>query len=312
MNAMIKDYEYEYNVHIYQTGTGKKMKVTGYLFYMIIDYNNTDNIPFERMEKIEFDPLIILEDLKNTVTLNSLYESETPFIIEPNIQRFSFFQKINMLINEPQLCNLKELEKIKEEYNITLNLKIGIEKPNIFAELLEKKKHTYSKTYYESLKYEFGNSNHRILSEEYLKENHCFYYRCNTVLDILFAVLYFIIKHKYQFKKCALCERTYVKLPNKGQGKFCPRKSPLIQKRYFNFKKETIFDTNTNLSCGESVKKFRKLIEGRINTISYTISDDKKKEFEERINNFLNMVHDQPTVENLIKLFNYIDNYKKN
>lgn len=310
----------------------KYIEVTGQLTCMWSEYDiNLDNpiIPSEKSLTLEFNPLIILGDLRNKEqacqylaerlnidrtwqSLSNSYEYEygfgTPLYIGNDTQYLKFVSELNKKIRNNECTTLESLKKIQNEYNLNLDCTISIEKENEFAGLLRRKQHYAPEKTYIPLVYKFGETNKELNSKEYMNKNHQFHYHCYTMAEVIFSILHFIVIHKYKFQTCALCQKQYAKIPNHGQGKYCPRKSPLSLNSYFDNNMNQKF---INLDCQKSMKKFHEIMRNmKKNKLTYIKKDDQRFPFENEFDKRNDKIKNDPTINNLIELYSFTKNYK--
>ena len=207
-----------------------------------------------------------------------------------------------------ECTTLKDLEKIQKHHKLNLNCNISIEKKNIYYGLLKRKQGYATEKTYKPLEYKFGEANDELKSNAYMNKNHQFHYHCYNMADVIFSILHFIVIHKYEFKTCALCQKRYVKIPNRGRGKYCSRKSPLGLSSYFS---DTINRKFINLNCQESMKKFHEIKRNMKKSKLAYIKDDKLRfPFEREFDIYNDKVKNAPTINNLIELYSFTQKYK--
>lgn len=330
-------FEYNYHVIIEKNGTGKDTKIAGTLTSSFCKYNNSDIFPTEESTQIEFNPLIILGDVKGIKTIylypskrlnadNSQQKSKVSYNFEFGFEKehmyindeeqyFAFVSELNKIVKENNCKTLSDLEKIRNSHKIELDCKIAIKEPNIYFESLQKKNLKAEKDRYVPLNYEFGKVNDKLSKKTYMKKDYQFYYHCHTMSEVIFAVLHFIVIHEYEFRTCALCQKIYAKIPNNGQGKYCSRKSPLESELSITGKSGNIGNKFKGLNCQESMSKFREIIRNMKKNRLNCISDEEKEykyKFENEFNEYSKSIElaSSPVIENLEKLYLFVKNYK--
>lgn len=321
--------EYDYHVVIRKTGTGNNTEVTGKLTCTFSMYDTKSNIPIPKYISftIDFNPLTILGDLRcgkrSYQYLNKRvnadkswkyflqayrceYSFKKPLYIGNDEQYLKFVSNLDKIMRNNQCRTLEELKKIQKQYKLNLDYNILVEENDISFDLLQRKKRNVTKMTYKSLEYKFGETNEELEKSTYLNKNHEFSYDCHTMADVIFSILHFIVIHKYEFKSCALYQKRYVKIPNHGQGKYCPRKSPLGLNPYFDTNMEKKF---IDLDCQESMKKFHEIIRNmKKNKLTYCYEDEQKYRFENEFYKYNDKVKNAPTVNNLIELHSFVKN----
>ncbi len=320
--------EYNYHVLIRKNNPGENKKITGKLTYTFFTYDSDFPIPTEKSTTIEFDPLTILGNLSNHekpctyfnkrlninsswTSLQGSYEYEygfgEPLYIGNDEQYLKFISALEKIMRNNQYKTLKDLEALQRQYNLELECEISVKEPNILFDLLRKKGRNVKKHTSKPIKYEFGKINDELLQNTYLNRDHQFDYHCRSLSDILFAILHFIIIHQYKFNTCALCQKTYVKLPNHGQGKYCPRPNPLVLSSCFDEKtKEKL----KNLSCEKSMSKFREIIRNKKKSkLIYAPSEEEQNRFLSEFNNYNDKAKISPTIKNLEELYSFVKSY---
>ena len=161
-------HEYYYNVVIRKTGTGKNTRVTGELNYTFSEYDTDCPFPRENIISLEFEPLIILGDLRNKEQsceyieerfnidrswqcLLGSYEYEygfgEPLYIGNDEQYLKFVSKLDKIMRNNECTNIKDLKKIQIEHKLNLECNIFLEVPNIWYDLLQRKKDLQQKKY---------------------------------------------------------------------------------------------------------------------------------------------------------------------
>lgn len=325
--------EYNYFVVIKKIGTGIDTEITGQLICTFSMYDTKSNIPIPIYKSftIDFNPLTILGDLRNREKpyeysnkrhnidrswkdLSGSYEYEygfgEPLYIGNDEQYLKFVSNLDKIMRTNQCSPLEELEKIQNQYKLNLDYKISVEEIDISFELLQKKKRNATKMTYKPLEYKFGETNEELEKSTYLNKNHQFSYHCLTMANVIFSVLHFIVIHKYKFKTCALCQKRYAKIPNHGQGKYCPRKSPLSLNPYFS---DTMNKKFIGLDCQESMKKFHEIMRNmKKNKLVYIKKNEQRFPFEREFDEYNAKIKDTPTVNNLIELYSFVKQYKFN
>lgn len=332
--------EYDYYVVIRNTvkkikkekNTKTIIKVTGMLTCTFSEYDLTSDfpmIPTEKSFSLEFDPLIILGDLRNkeqafeylTEKLNNnesrqflsgSYEYEygfrTPLYIGNDEQYLKFVYNLDKMLQYNECTTLENLEQIQKDNHLNLDYNISVETENVAYELLQKKHRHATEKIYKPLEYKFGKTNNELKPKEYMKQSHQFTYHCHTMADVIFSILHFIVLHKYEFKTCALCQKKYAQIPNHGQGKYCPRKSPLSLNSYFDNNMNQKF---IDLDCQESMKKFHEIMRNmKKNKLTYIKKDEQRFPFENEFDKRNDKIKNDPTINNLIELYSFTKNYK--
>lgn len=323
--------EYTYHVVIRKTGTGLDTKIKGKLICTFSMYDTKSDIPIPTYKSFErnFNPLTILGDLrcskrpyqylnkrvnadKSWEYFSLAYRREygfgRPLYIGNDAQYLKFVSNLDKIMRDNQCRTLQELEQIQKQYCLNLNCNILVEEKNIFFDLFHQKNHNATETTYKPLEYKSGETNEEIEKNTYLDKNHKFSYQCLTMADVIFSILHFIVIHKYEFKTCALCQKRYVKIPNHGQGKYCSRISPLGLNKYLdNCTKEKFKKSD----CQTSMKKFREIIRNKKKRkIRYAPTDEQENLFINKFNEYDDMNKESPTVNNLIALYKFIEQYK--
>ena len=320
--------EYNYHVLIRKKNLGENVEITGKLTYTFFTYDSNIPIPTEKSTIREFNPLTILGDLSNHekpftyfnkrlninsswTSLQGSYEYEygfgEPLYIGNDEQYLKFISALEKIMQNNQYKTLEALEALQHQYNLELVCEISVEKPNTLFDLLRKKGRNAEAYTYNPLKYEFGKTNDELLQNTYLSQNHQFNYSCHSLSDVLFAILHFVIIHQYKFNTCALCQKKYVKIPNHGQGKYCPRPNPLVLSSCFDEKtKEKL----KNLSCEKSMSKFREIIRNKKKSkLIYAPSEEEQNRFLDEFNKYNDKTKQSPTIKNLEELYSFVKSY---
>lgn len=324
--------EYDYFITITKTGTGKETKITGNLTCTFSEYDTTSDflfIPKEESFSLDFNPLTILGDLrcekisceytKRRAFIDRSWEYwlgacrheygfEIPLYIGNDYRYIKLMSYLDEITYNNKCITIKELEEIQNKYNLELNCEISAEENDIsFALLQSRGKNAKEKTYV-PLKYEVGKANKDLLQNTYMNKNHCFSYQCSTMVDVIFAILHFIVMHQYEFKICALCQKLYVKIPNHGQGKFCSRKSPLGSNSYFDERTNKKFK---DLDCQKSMKIFHQIMRNRKKIkLRHAPDEEQENTFRNKFDNYNDKIKNVSIVENLIKFYYYVEQYE--
>lgn len=322
--------EYNYYVDIKKTGTGTDTKITGNLTYTFCKYDTkSDYLPFPTEEKVtlEFNPLTILGDLRNREKpyeypnerfnidrswkyLLGSYEYEygfgEPLYIGDDAQYLKFVSKLDRIMRNNECTTLEDFGKIQKQNNLNLDCKILVEKENIMYKLLQLKQRYAPKTIYVPLEYKFGEINEELEKNVYMNKNHKLSYHCHTMADVIFSILHFIVIHEYEFKTCSLCQKRYAKIPNHGQGKYCPRNSPLGSLP----NDDKLIKKFEKLSCQESMKKFHEIMRNmKKNKLRYVQNNEQENIFISKFDEKNDIIKEIPTVENLIGFYTFIKQY---
>ena len=171
----MQEYEYDYHVimrNVVKEKEGKDeapqyIEVTGELNYTFSEYDNDFPIPTEKNHLLEFNPLVILGDLRNREhayeysterhnidkswqDLSNSYKYEygfgKPLYIGNDEQYLKFISKLDKIMRNNECTTLRDLEEIQKQNNLNLDCTISVEEENILFELLQKKQRNVTKT----------------------------------------------------------------------------------------------------------------------------------------------------------------------
>lgn len=312
--------ENDYCVTITRTREEKEVNIEGQLTCIICEYNTNSNFPYIPQEKnltVSFNPLTILDDLRSNENPHAYYNKRLsinksweyllgsyeyeygfgiPFYVGNDERYLKFISILDKLIRTKQCITLTDLETIGHEFNLEFSCSISTKRENKYI----------------PLKYEWAKLNNELEGNSYLEKEHQFIYHCHTLADVIFSILNFIVIHQYKFKTCALCQKQYVKLPNQGQGKYCPRESPLSSKSlYYDKLDSKLYNKFVGLNCQESMKKFHEIIRNnKKNKLKNARDEKQENDFLAIFNEYSDNVKDAPIVANLIRLYSLIREYK--
>lgn len=206
-------------------------------FYFKIEKNNeyVSGI-LTNINSYKFNPLTALGDLihltRNPLLFNkqAIRELQTIFKISYKFDEqecLDYYLKMCDLRTHIQcdtLFTYNEFEKLKSFYGLTFEVDI-----NTFIK--HKKGHL-------SIPIKFGHCSVDKALEISSKEE--YFYKCHSMIDISFAILHFLLRNDYKFKRCEHCGKYFA--THTFKQKYCTRKSPL------NIKKDHKY-----LTCGEAV-----------------------------------------------------------
>lgn len=305
MSLKTNDYEHTFQIRINKIGNGKDTKITGILSYNSLHYDNKNTkklyVPIEKRTDIDFNPLTILGELDS---LNRIF----PFTVTNNKKHSEFLSNLNPTNLQKYSISLDNLEELRINYELDLKCQILIDQKNIISEKLQKRMAYVESRTFVPLIYEFGKDNKAILKKEYLKSDHQFYYQCFTMPEILFAILHFMVIHEYEFSTCALCGRSYVKIPCQGQGKYCSRQNPFSSHPYLVSKKVTYKEHFDNLDCKQAMRKYNQILRNlKKSRLLYGPSEpDDTLKFYKEIQNHRKKIC---TFDDYVALFNFVRDY---
>lgn len=323
---------YIYDVTINKKGTKKGTEITGKLTGISCKYDTESSFPYLPEEisfSLDFNPLTILGDLRNKKQpyeypygrlnidrawkyLLDSYQYEYGFgeslYIGNDEQYLKLISALDKIMRTSQCRTLEDLEEIQHTYKLELDCKILVERHNIYYDLLKKRNRHIEKSEYTPLEYEFGKTNDELIKSTYMNKNHRFYYHCSSMAEVIFAILHFIVVHQYEFKTCALCQKRYVKIPNKGQGKYCPRINPLGTNPNFT---DNDREKLKELNCQEAMSKFHEIMRNKKKyKTTYASTEESQIRFENEFAKCNDKVKSSPVTKNIIELYSFVTEYK--
>lgn len=310
----------DYRVVIIKKGKGKDTKITGRILYDIQGYENAKRIfpyiPSEETIRKEFNPLTVLGDL-NCLKLSEEQKYINIENVEDNSLDIHFIKEIKEIILSNKNNSIDDLELLRQKYRIGLEYNVLIEQSNPYSALLKMKKAGKGKnaevnTTFVPLNYEFGKENSELLEKKYLNQNHAFSYNCNTVSEIIFAILHFIITHGYKFEKCALCKKWHARIPVQGQPQYCYRISPLSLNPYFVKKNGSNHQSKfINSDCQESMKKYNEILRNMKKDICKNFkSEEMQYKFENEYNEKHEEMFKDISIDSLIQMYEWVRDYR--
>lgn len=214
----------------------------------------------------KFNPLTAIGDLihltRNTLLFNeqAIRELQTIFKISYKFDEqeyLDYYMKMCDLRTHIQcdtLFTYNELEQLKSFYDLTFEVDI-----NTFMKYNEERLSIPIKFGHCSLEQALKISS----KEEYL-------YRCYSMIDIPFAILHFLLRNNYKFKRCEHCGKYFA--THTFKQKYCTRKNPL------NIKKDDKY-----LTCKEAVDYTM----GNLRKRKATIYSNIEEHHNEVLNDFL-------------------------
>lgn len=142
------------------------------------------------------------------------------------------------------------------------------------------------------------------LNGEYdnVEENYLFDYECHDLKEVIFALIHFYIINGYKIIKCNHCQKYYA--TKNLKQKYCKRFSPIV------------FRKKTYKQCEEAVNYIRnKELKRKINNVKTTLYNltsggdtAEYDDFMNQKNNYLDILKELPSVENIEIFQNYLDN----
>lgn len=272
---------------------------------------NTDkkNIVVKDHEKLinyDFVPTSVLCDLsvleyetntidKDIIYIGYKYEKafETPIKIDKHqdIYYYSFAELIKERIVNNEPISFKELDKLKLFFNINLNYSISY-----------KEKSNKIKNDFDYIPLQYGFCNIEKVFENNDKKPHKYIYNCNTLTDVIFAILHYLVMNKYtKIRKCNHCGKLYYY--NHEKQIYCKRKSP--------------YENYTHLECEQAVRNIKKKLSDRNKSIKSNLDNYYEHNFEAYIEQwykYKDEVDKCSSIENLkiLEVFTEPSNMKKN
>lgn len=279
--------DYNYTISIYTNINNKKN------IYGIFSYSNKQYI---------FNPLTILGDLSvfnyhktkepiisytNEQALDNItidkYQDKYYYLLSQYIRNFNYEEKIDM--------NL--IDRMRLYFNInsicTIEYKKKIKKGNKIID-------DYVPIYAGSCK-EYKDMDD-LFSNKYKSYDSKFFYECNTLTDVLFSILHYLIYNNYcNARYCNHCGKLY--FYNHKKIKYCNRKSPYIGYEH--------------LECEQAVRNIKQEIARKHKRIynRFNLYDDKR--FIDYMNNYYvlkDKIDECSSIKNLNNIEKFLDKYK--
>ncbi|MFQ9513024.1 MAG: hypothetical protein ACLR19_05195 [Clostridia bacterium] len=227
-------------------------------FYFKIEKNNNGVkgiLPNTNSKKTDkFNPLTAIGDLIHFTRNPQLFDDKAIttfkeiFKFEQDVDEqelFDYYEKmcdLRTYIQGNTLFTYSELEQLKSFYDLTFRSDI-----------------------YTNVPLKFGYCSTEKALEVSNKEQ--YFYICYSMIDVPFAILHFLLRNDYKFKRCEHCEKFFA--THSYKQKYCTRKSPLLK--------------YSNLECGEAVNKAMVDLRKRKSTIYTNIN----RHHPENLNDFL-------------------------
>lgn len=271
------------------------------------------------------DPIIYKEkrlgykDLHYT-TYKYEYAFGVPILINNDKDYIQLVKKIKKYMENDSVYSEKrfyqlfsdEGELLSYKYDIDFSIyKIEEKKlPTIISNRLRSKT---KNLFYEPSYLKVGKS--ILKTENVFDDDHLVSYQCHSMCEVLISFLHFFAIHGYHFSKCKHCQKYYIKLPTRGQGKrdYCYRDSP-INISYFKTKYPSKrYDKMINQDCPTVVSVIRQIITDIHNTnisrnwsvFGNTGHDDYLK-YCKLYDDQWKITNANPNIKNLTDLFNYV------
>lgn len=205
-------------------------------------------IPIEKTDEFNFDPCLILGDLRNqpspytfpngkksieetlyqqTISYEYAFCRNKPIPIENDSEYTNLIYEINNL-KSPKVSQ-KYLDEILKKFSCSLDYSIKIKKDisRTQAYALLKSKHKDIPRYnYTELLYKNGANNYLLTKDRYMQKSHQFCYTCLFMSDVIYAIFHFLVLHSFSFRTCKFCSKLYSRPPQKGVFSGCNRKNP--------------------------------------------------------------------------------------
>lgn len=240
---------------------------------------------------------------KHTELFHPPYDYEPCFdmkIDDCNVQYFYLLDMLKEIVTKDPKITQQQLEKIK------LYLQMDCHYYLSFPESDEYENVTVFTPFI------FGHFHYREMPKS-LDSN--FRYDCpfNTISELVFAVLNYLVLYNYHFFKCLHCKRYSAKKRTQGGARYCFRDNMIPLEEY------------DGIPCNKAVPKFlgnchekRRQIKDLYSSRKYGNDDTKFQKIEEHENSFSNEYHDfrdivskNPCPENLIAFREMLDNQIK-
>lgn len=187
--------------------------------------------------------LSVFENINNEVDKDNtntdyIYEKSFDIPIKINKHKDTYYYIFTKLIAERIINNkpikFKELEKLKLYFDISLDYSISY-----------KEKSKTIKKDFDYVPLQCGFCNIEKVFENNDKKSHKYIYKCNTLTDVIFAILHYLVINKYnKIKKCNHCGKLF--FYNNERSKYCNRKSPY-----------TLYNKKNKLECEQTVRNVK-------------------------------------------------------
>lgn len=243
------------------------------MYFKFAIKNKNGNIQGILSDGSYFNPLTVIGDIIHCVIDNT----KEQFFIQHSVdyfqqifktsysfsegEVFEFYEKMCVLKNRIEnnnLFTLAELEKLKSFYNVRFILDaITVEVEYGFSDPLR-----------------LGFCDSQKMLDSINNDNHCYTYICQSMEDVIFAILHYLLLNDYKFRKCEHCEKYFATQTFKQ--KYCMRNSPLTG--------------YTHLDCAtavdhalKAIKRRREYVAGYLDTYYY----DSKKIFLDTVDEYI-------------------------
>lgn len=240
----------------------------------------------------KFDPITIFGDLKPIIKEDEYtfinIKEENAFGIDINIYKdkiyYEFLDTILNLLKEKSSLTINELENLKNKYNLKFEENVSYER--------------HKKISKANLKSLASNKSINITNND---SYHCYFYECNSISDILYAVLHYLFSHNYKIVKCKHCELYFA--TNTLKVEYCNRISPYenLNKTCYNAKKELIRRIKRN------IMRIEKRVNYRIDNYYYAEDEKYLNNFKMKCFEYEDKIEEKPTAQNFKEFEDFIN-----
>lgn len=278
---------------------------------------------FIHIDDFCFNPLTIFNDIRFIQENLQLKESEkhfkskhtalfhAPYNYEPcfdmkiedcNVQYFYLLDMLKEIVTKDPKITRQQLEimKLYLQIDCHYHLSIAFPKSNIYENITVETPLTFGHIHYKDIPQSFDSN---------------FRYDCpfNTICELVFAILNYLVLYNYHFFQCQHCKRYSAIKRTQGGIKycFCDNVIPLTEYK--------------GMSCNKAIPKFlgscyekRRQIKDLFNSRKHTLKEEQIQKIIKQENDFSNQYHDfkdrvskNPSSENLIAFRELLDNQIK-
>ena len=264
-------------------------------------------VHYEAMQDIPFCPAIILGDvidmkkkakpLDDTYIRNMKLNDGRFVITNQNILELAFGEPIEI---EDSVSYLDSADCIK----ILINNEISGETRLTLANLEEREPFLLHNLkichieemdaekaeFYKSIKKKSTHTLVKIEKKDFKRlGNHVFYYNCDTMDEVIFSILHYLIINKYKFANCIECGRNYAS--NANNNKYCTRTAKYRESR------EPLSCANAHKDINYVISRKRK----QIMKMFYARNIADFSPFTRECDKYQNIIDDCPSLENKLK-----------
>ncbi len=276
---------------------------------------------YVRIDDFCFNPLTIFNDIRFIQENLYLKESEkqltakhtelfhAPYDYEPcfdmkiedcNVQYFYLLDMLKEIVTKDPKITRQQLEIMKLYLQIDCHYHLSFPESNEYENLTVITPVTFGHIHYRDIPQSL-NSNFR--------------YDCpfNTICELVFAILNYLVLYNYHFFQCLHCKKYSAVKRVQGITRYCSRDNMIPLAEY------------EGMCCKDAVHDFlqscydkRRQIKDLFNSRKHTVKNEYFQKIIEQENNFFNLYHDfkesakeNPSPKNLIAFRNFLDEQNK-